>query len=80
MTHVLMAYVSEHTLILTVAIGNGTLQSQQLAVAKEMDPVVGCSRCEIIWYILSSINQKTRWATFEILRCHGNCVVSLIAG
>ena len=78
MTHVLTTHVSEHTLILTVVIGKVTLQNQQLVVAMEMGSVSGASRPHDI--TMSSVHQQIRDVTFQILRNHGNCVVSKITG
>ena len=73
-THVLITDVFEHTLVLTVAIGNETLQTQQLVFAIEMGSVDRDSRHHDI--TMTSVHQQIRDVTFQILPYYGNCVVS----
>ena len=73
MTHVL---TPKHTLLLTVAIGSSTLQTQQLVVAMEMRSVVCDSRHNDV--TMTCVHQQIPDVTFQILRNHGHCVVSCV--
>ena len=76
-THVLTAQMSEHRLLLTITIGNETLQSQQLPVAKEMSSSSDGSRHHDV--TITSLQQQILDVTFQILPYYGNCVVSCVS-
>ena len=74
----MISFMFEHTLLLTVAIGNRALQTQQLVVTMEMGTIVDDFRHHDV--TMTCVHEQILDVTIQILCNHGNCVVSCVTG